>query len=288
MARSITYWFNVIVAEKETMSSLNIYQPVPDDAQTFLNDLQGTSKVQRWRIVYWCAATAYYVLDVLFDMLKLDLAAIAAKSRYGTDPWYVQKAKEFQYGDTLVQVDLEWKYATVNPANQIIQLAAARSIPGRVNVKIATIVGGVTQPLSAPQFSAAQGYFAKIRPSTANVQLINNLPDQLKLFVAINFDPGLLTSSGELISSPGTFPAEDAINQYRLNLDFDGRFELMSMIDYIQQATGVVSAYVIDAQGRFGTNPFVSFAQRYYPDAGYMIVDPGTPLSSSLTYTASV
>jgi hypothetical protein len=109
--------------------------------------------------------------------------------------------------------------------------------------------------------------------------------------LAVNYDPLLLTSTGELISTPGTYPVRDAVNAYLLNLEFDSRFELMALIDYVQKATGVSnngSAYVVSASARYGTNPFVAFTQKYYPNAGYMVVDPLTPLSASINYTANV
>lgn len=276
-----------MLAEKDTLANLSVYQPNMSTAQDFIDDLAGPSKVARWRIRYWIVATCAAAVDLIFDQALLNLIGIAEKARYGTLPWYVAKMKEFQYGDQLTLIDLEWKYAVVNEANRVIKLCAAKEGTGIVLVKIATIVSGVKQPLPTLQYNAAKAYLLKIKPAGIRVNLINDNPDDLILHLIINYDPLVMTDQGELIASPGVFPVEDAREEYLQNVDFNnGAYELMSAVDTIQKkkAQGVVSAYVTDAQARYGVLPFVSFDQRYFPNAGYLAIHP----SSTITYVASV
>lgn len=161
MARSVDEIYDSIIAEKNTMANLNVYEPNIDDAQTLLTDLKSTSKVARWRLVFWCVAVAAHYVEVLFDLLVIALEAIAAKARYGTLPWYVTIAKEFQLGDALVLVDSEWKYSPVIEANRIVKLAAAKEAIGIVNVKVAKITGGVTQALSGAEKLAFETYIKR-------------------------------------------------------------------------------------------------------------------------------
>lgn len=284
MARSITDWMNIMLAEKLTFANLSVYQPDPSSAQDFLDSLTSNSKASLWQLDLWIIATIAAAFDINLDNQLADMEKVAAKSRYGTEPWYVDVAKAFQYGDALVYADLQWNYPVVNPDNQVIKLASAKEGQGRVNLKIATIVSGVLQPLTTLQFNAVQAYFTLKKPSGIRLNIINDNPDDLSLQLIVNYDPLVLTSAGELISSPGTFPVEDARKAYLQALEFDGAFELMSLVNYVQAAKGVKSVYVDSASARYGTNPFQSFTERYYPNAGYLQIHS----TSTITYNADV
>lgn len=291
MAKSIKDWYDIMIAEKNTFANLNVYQPNIDSSQTLLTDLKSTSKVARWRLMLWVVATCAFAVDVLLDVAILTMQAIAAKSRYGTLPWYAAVAKEFQYGDALTQVNLEYVYAVIDPTKQIVAVSAANEGNGKVNIKIARLNAGVLAPLTSPQLSAFTTYINLKKAAGSTVQVINNNPDELRLYLAVNFDPLVLSPTGELISTPGTFPVEDAVELYLSSLPFDGKFELMKLIDKVQEYCadkGVISAYVTNATSRYGANPFVAFTQSYYPNAGYMIIEAATPLNTTITYTANV
>src|SRR5690606_22954341 len=144
MARSKQYWLDVILAEKAVIPELAVYS--------------STSKVGRWRLTAQCMAACYAALDVVFDLVILAMEALATKSRYGTLPWYVAIAKEFQYGDALTQVNLEWVYSPVVEANRIVAFSAAAETDGVVNLKVARVVTTDPEPLSAPQQAAFEGY----------------------------------------------------------------------------------------------------------------------------------
>lgn len=290
MARSPKYWYDIMIAEKNTFATLSVYQPNIDSSQTLLDDLKTTSKVAVWRLLLWCVATAMYSFDVVLDLYKLYLESIAAKSRYGTLPWYASVAKEFQYGYSLSLIDLEYKYATVDESAKIIKLSSAKDneTDGSVNVKIATLSGTTPVPVGAPQLAAFTTYINQKKPAGIRVAVINEASDELRLYISANYDPLVLSSNGSLISDPAVFPLEDAAKAYLASLDFDAKFELMNCVDYLQAATGITSVYITSASARYGINPFVVFDQHYYPRAGHMVIDPSTPLSTTVTYTADV
>jgi hypothetical protein len=289
MARSPKYWYDIMIAEKNGRAQLNVYQPNIDSAQTFLDDLKSSSKVAIWRCLFWCVAVCAYSLDVVFDLFKLDLEAITASSRYGTLPWYVSIAKAYQHGDALVQIDLEWKYAAENLPAQIVKLAAANEVAGQVNVKVAKLSGTTPTQLSGPEEVGFTAYLQKKKPAGIYVNVINAAADELKLYLTINYNPLVFTATGALISNPAVKPAEDAVNAYLSGLDFDGKFELMKLVDKVQLALGDGSSvYVTNAEARYGANPFVPFSQSYSPNAGYMVIYSGTPLSATITYVPNV
>lgn len=286
MARSPQYWYDYMIAEKTSMATLNGLTPINDTAQTLLTDVTSTSRVARWRLMLWAVATCAYALDVVFDLTLIALEALAKRSRFGTEAWYINKAYEFQYGDALVLQDGEFQYATITPAKQIIKRAAMQEVGNTVNVKLAKLVSGVTTKLNPTEEAVAIFYFQKIKPAGTDLHIITDDPDELQLYLKVNFDPLLLDNTGQLLSAPGTYPVNDAINNFITKIIFDGTLELSTLIDNVQLATGVKSAYVIDAKGRYGLNPFVSFTERYYPNAGHMKIDVLNPLTNTITYTA--
>lgn len=287
MAHSVQYWFDYMNAEKNTFTTLNGLQPAIDDTQTFLDDLDSTSKVARWRLIFWVVATCVYSFEVAVDLAIMIMESLAKKSRFGTIPWYVNEALLFQYGDTLVYVNNEYQYPTINIANQIVKRAAVEENGNTINVKVATLVGGVITPLSLGQKAAVEAYFDKKKPAGSDVVIISDPSDELRLFVKAYFDPQLLDNTGQLISNPGIYPLHDAINNFISNLNvsnFNGRLELCDLVDAMQKAIGITSAYVTSASARYGANPYVPFTERYQSNAGHLVIDNAFPLTSTVTY----
>jgi hypothetical protein len=290
MARTVKYWYDVMIAEKNTMSNLSVYQPTVDSAQTLLTDLKSTSKVARWRLIFWCIAVCAWTLENVYDLFILTLEALAQRAKHGLLPWYPIHAKTFQYGDSLVFQGGEWVYPVIDETKQIVTRASAKDIPNKVVLKVAKSVADVNTKLSAPELAAFTLFINQTKPAGIQVDIISNDADELRLYLTVNYDPLVLDSTGQLISTPGVYPAEDASNEYikTLNDDFKGIFELMTLIDYLQTATGVASAYVTNATSRYGVNPFVAFTERYEANAGHLIIDPSTPLSGTITYVPNV
>jgi hypothetical protein len=292
MAQSIGYWYDKMSTEKSTMSNLSVYQPNIDSTQTLLDDLKSTSKVARWRLLFWCIACCAYAIDVMLSVFRIEISDLISKSKYGSLPWYPIMAKEFQYGDTLSFNGREYVYPVIDVTKQIIKRASALDATGQVTLKIAKVVSGVNTKLDASEEAAALIYFKRRKAPGIELVIINSDADEVKLYVTINYDPLLMNSSGELISDTSIKPAEDKANEYinTLNDDFEGYFELMSLIDKIQEGKdqGVISAYVTNAEGRKGTDPFVQFDERYLPYAGHVKVAVGFDLSTTFTYVPNV
>lgn len=284
MARSPQYWYDYMVGEKNTNASLNNLQPNIDTNQDLLNDLTTPSKVADWRLWLWVVATCAHTLDVVFDLLLITFEALAQRSRFGTLPWYVQKAFEFQYGDTLVYQNNEFQYPAVNTTNRIIERAAAKEAGNTVNVKIAKLVAGIPTKLNPTEKTAATAYFQKIKPAGVDVNVISDDPDEIRIYYKVYIDPLLLDLTGQLLTTPGVYPVEDAVSNYFSAVEFNGKLEVSDLNDKIQTATGVVSPYLIAAYGRYGANPFLPFTERYYPNAGHMKIDPTTPLNTTIIY----
>jgi hypothetical protein len=191
----------------------------------------------------------------------------------------------------LVWTGREYAYAVIDATKQIIKRASALQSPGTVTLKIAKDVGGVNTKLSAVEEAQALLYFEKRTPPGIVLNVVNSDPDEVKLYVKVYVDPMLCNViTGELHAVPGSFPAEEAAQNYinTLNDAFDGKFELDKLLNAIQAATGTTDAYMISAEGRSGANPFLAFTEEYQPYAGHLKVATGFALNTTFTYAKNV
>lgn len=284
MARSIQTIYNVMITEKETMAELNNLQPSIDSAQTLLDDLTSASRVAIWRLLFFVMAVAIWTNEKLFDEHILWIENRALQLIVGQLKWYRTKALEFQYGDALVMVDDIYQYSPITTANQIVKLASVNEVGGQVLIKLAKLSGETPIPLTTPELDAFVAYIQKVKFAGVIVSSISRDADLLKIHYKIYYDPLVLTATGELISTPGTFPVEDSINNYCKGLPFDGIFTPTALTDKIQQSVGVINPVFQTAEVKYGSNPYVSIGDSYNPNAGYLQIDTDYPLSATVTY----
>lgn len=285
MARTVTEIYNEMVAEKQTMTNLSALQPNIDSAQDFLTDLTTASQVGAWRVLFWTIAFGIWTVENLFDEHIEWINNRAQEIITGTLPWYARMALAFQYTDSLVFLEDKYQYAAIDPLNQVVKLAVANEVGGIVILKVAKLDGS-NQPeeLSVPELSALEAYIAKIKFAGVRVQTVSRPADLLKLYFKIYYNPLLLSSTGELLSSPGTFPVEDAINDYIKSLPFNGMYSTTELTDKIQLALGVVNPVHQSSEKKFGAFAYSALVDYYNPNAGYLKIDPATPLSVTTTY----
>ena len=289
MARTISEIYLVIVAEKNNQSTINTLQPAVDSEQKLLSDITTPSNISVWRLFAYIIAIAIWIHEKLWDIFRAEIDAIVAAAVSGTAPWFQQQALLFQYGDSLVWLNSKFQYATIDTAKQIIKRSATIETGGAVIIKVAKLIGETPVKLETNELTAFRAFIASIKFAGTNVNIISYDPDKLKLILNIIYDPQVLASDGSLLTDPGTFPVEDAINDYIAGIEWDGTFNLTRLIDAIQAAQGVVDPILITAQGKsYNETSFTTIVQNYQSVAGYMIIDPDNPLSGTLTYTPDV
>lgn len=289
MARTVTQIYDAIIAEKQNMATLNGLQPSVDSSQTLLSDLTSTSKVAVWRLLFWVMAVATWTIEQLFDVHQAAVNAKVKELITGTALWYHARCFEYQHGDSLTWNGTIFEYAVPNTALQIIKRAAVIEVGGQVRVKVAKLdASGLPAPLSAAELSGFSTYINQVKFAGVNMSVSSNAADYLKIAYDIVFDPLVLSPTGELISSPGTFPVEDAINALIQDLPFNGVLNLTSLTDAVQAAQGVVDPVLTSAQAKYGFLAYQNIDKNYQADAGHMVIDPAYPLSNQLNYIANV
>ena len=186
---------------------------------------------------------------------------------------YVTKAKSFQFGDALpADKDI---YSVVDAGTQIVKYAAAIELDNMVRIKVAKITGAALTPLDAtlelPPFTA---YMQLIKDAGVRLNITSGAPDTLKLTLNIYYDPLVLDSTGARLDGTSTTPVKDAINNFLVNLPFNGLFVINNLITTLQSISGVVIGQIAGAQATYAALPYTEVLVEYTPDAGYMILDP--------------
>lgn len=288
-AREFPEIYDSLIAEKNNQTLLNGLQPTIDDGQTLLNDLNSPSKVDDWRL--WLAVVAFgtMVLEKFFDLFKSDIEKRAKEVIPSTSAYLADRLRNFQLGDDLVWNGKRYDYAIDNPAIKIIKYVAVVEAAGQVRIKVAKEGSGGPEKLdSVTEVPAVDAYSRLILPPGTNRVLQSSDPDYITQSLNIYYNPLVLASDGSLVSNPAVFPVEDAINNYLKSLPFNGKLKLNDYVDAIQKAAGVTNPIVNMLMAKYGSLSYQYIFDEYVPDAGYLIVDPSTPLNATITYTADV
>jgi hypothetical protein len=268
MARTIDYWYQQVMAQK--------------NATAALNGLNSTSKTADFNLWAFIVATVMMVLDNLFDLHKSDVDTALTLQLAHKTTWYRQLLLNFQYGqNTIADSD---QYANTGltssqiAAQKIISQAAVTEINGELRCKVVKSVAGVFTQLNSGEKAAVNAYLAKQKD--AGVRILNDsvdsLPaDQLKLNIDIWYDPLTLRSDGSRIDGTANTPVPDAVQVYLGNLKFNGEYANSLLKSQLQTVSGVVFAVIKLAQAQYGLFPFTAIDEIYEPDPGYLNIPTG-------------
>ena len=264
-----------------------IYQDLLDKkaADENLNVLSSNSKVAVWRLWLYVIAYASYVLELLFDTHKAEVADILSQLKPHTLRWYRNKVKDFQYGFDLIEDTDVFFNGTADEetiaASKIIKYAAVTESvnESRLIVKVATEdVNGILSPISTPIYTSLIAYLEEIKDAGVKITVINYLPDILRLQMQIYYDPLLLTAQGVSIQT-GRKPVEDALKEFMKELPFNGELILASLVDKLQKTEGVKIPHLVNAQSKWiATNGitygnFENIAVKKIPTSGYFQIE---------------
>lgn len=263
MARTIAEIQAAIIAEKEANATLS-------------GLLTSTSKVAIWRLWTYVTAVGIWTLEVLFDSHKVEVQGIIAEQKTHTLPWYVGKAKAFQYGETLpADTDV---YEVVPPEDEsvlIVSSAAAVELTAlnRVRIKVAKGDAGALAALSSGELAAFSTYMGRIKDAGVRLECTSAVGDDLKLALEIYYDPLVLSAIGERLDGTDDEPVKGGINAFLANIPFNGLFVLNDLIDAIEAVEGVVICHVVSCEANYAATPYVPIPVRYVPDAGYLVLN---------------
>jgi len=260
MAREVTEIYNDIIESKNSRSDLS--------------DLNSNSNVAIYKLWAFICAVAIFSHEVLWDLLQVNIDNTLDSRINGTSEWYSLKALEYQDGDELKRLNngLSLGYDPVNPQNRVVTRAAYSDNNGVLDLKLATGEPESLSKLDPVVELRVVEYFEKIKFAGTQINIISIRPDEIVLDDVTVYHDG--TRSDDDIATD----VSNAIDDYLVNLPFDGVFYIQSFIDAIQVVNNVVDVYVAqifrDSYLSDENIPVREIVQRKTElDAGYAIIE---------------
>lgn len=254
-----------------------------------INDVNSTSKVSIWRLMFWIVSFAIWVLEELMDAFTIETEARIAATRPHTKGWYREKALAFLFGIPLIpdtdRYDLTgYTDEQISAAKIITNAAAVKTIisgAGALRIKAATTVDGNLAPLEADQLEALSEYFNDfVADAGTNVLCTTGEPDDLKLKLKVFYDPLVLAADGSRLDGTNATPVQSAINNYLKGIKFNGSLVLTYLEQELKSVGGVVVPVVQQAWSKHSAYGYDDVApgiglidEIRVADAGYMKLD---------------
>lgn len=240
------------------------------------------SKVSIENILFDIVSYTVYLLRLFFEQKEKEIDDKLYNQKSGRLSWYRTMALNFQLGFPLV-LDHDY-YDNTNytsdeiEESKIIKYATANNGDnmGKIVVKVATEnADKKLSPIDETALDAIEAYFDEIVYAGNEVTVINYEPDKLYLSLKIYRNPLVLDQNGTSMISGGN-PVESAVQEFMKELPFDGELVLASLIDKLQDVSGVKIPHLVYAQHSYMTGS--GFSQPEYievktiPNAGYFEV----------------
>lgn len=275
--RTIDSIFQTLLLEKQTLTGLTSLSTTITDVNTLITQLtNGTAP--EWVLWLYNMAIQTHLTDVAIQTGIDDINDAFDTQIIPTERWYVDQAKKFQYGDTVLIDPTTYQpyYAIIDTNKQIIESCTTREYQNKLILKVKRTD---TNILSAAELASFTSYINHIKAAGTQTLIQNYSGDELTLNMTILYDASVSDLSAT------TTAVEAEINDYLVNLEFDSKFLTSSLIDRLQALTGIVdprfdSGVAVDT---LGTS--TSFTHEYTTYSGWAQINSLTPLSSTITYT---
>lgn len=253
------------------------------NADSTLSGLNSTSNVAIWRLWTYIVAVCMWTIENLFDAHKAEVGGIITNMKPHTLQWYVNKAKAYQYGDSLP--DGSDTYAVIDTTKQVVAYAAAQENTqiSKVRMKVAALSGNTLIPLTTGQLSGLITYMQLIKDAGVALYITSQNADRLVLNITIYYDALVLDATGKRLDGTDDTPVKNAIQEYLQSLPFNGLFTVMRLVDALQAVDGVVIPTMNSVQAAFGFLPLQTIVTEYQPESGYLNI---ADADLTITYTA--
>ncbi|MCQ2359943.1 MAG: hypothetical protein MJ009_00480 [Paludibacteraceae bacterium] len=194
------------------------------------------SKVSIESILLYIVAASIWTLEKLMDTHRNEVEAYIEKMKPHTLKWYVEKAKAFHYGESLIEgTD---KYLNADDAEGVVMpvtFAACSEDNATLYLKVAK---SGPAALTENEKSAFESYMREIKDAGVRIDVISLDGDYLEATMTIYYNPLLIDAEGNS-KTDGSSVVENAIRGYIENLPFNGEFRNNSLVDALQAVDGV-------------------------------------------------
>lgn len=287
MAKTREQYYNEIIAEKQSLSSLNdlmpaynLTPPTPENAFVkLLKDIATLSKVGSWRLTAYIVSHALATFDELLDVFKLEIERLAAQSIAGTPKWYADQVLKFQSGFALIFDNATYRYFYVDTTSptaisaRIVKKEAVQElITSNFNgivIKVAKEpTPGILEPLTNAEVVGLTSYINRIKFAGVQTNIISLASDKLRANIKVYYD-------GVLDITAFSATIETAIKEYLKAIDFAGIFYKNAFVDALQAVPGLVDVEVLGLFGKADTDlTYTTITRDYNALSGYLELVP--------------
>lgn len=246
------------------------------------------SKVSLENILLDIVSVSIWSLEKLFALHKSEVSEIIREQKPHTLRWYRNKARDFQYGFSLLPNNDVFDNTNATDAeieeSKIIKYAAVveSEVDRRLIVKIATETGGELTPITPAQEESFGAYMQEIKDAGVRLSIVNYLPDALEFAIRIFRDPMVIDANGVSILT-GKKPVEEAIQRYLKELPFNGELIIQELGNALEIVEGVRIVQIDSVLTSWLPDSGIGGAQReqeptyidvrYVPVSGYFKVN---------------
>ena len=285
MARTLEQIKEEIKVDIRTYSSLD----------NFLFPEEGGSQVSIFNIIIYVVSAAMYTLEVMIDVLRDDIQAIADSAPSGNAKWLQRQILNFQSGDVVTITDFVPGYDSIDESARIISQCSIKQLTsGVVAIKVAKGTAPSLSPLSAGELSALKDYyfgtsttegigFAGVRATFINLD-----SDRMRVEAEVFY-------FGQYVVATVKTNVIAAIDDFFATFSddaFDGTVFMSKLRDAIEAVDGVSRVELIDIKARENTVALGSATtidnQGFYTTvAGHLISEDtaGNTLNDTITMT---
>ncbi len=253
------------------------------NADPILAGLNSTSNTAIWLLWTWVIAFVMHVQETFFDDHKSEVVSLIDSERAHTEKWYIQKAKAFQFGDSLpADSDV---YNPIDATHCVVAYAATQEINGVLRLKVAMDTAGLPDALGAPQAIALTAYMEIVKDAGVHLSITSQPGDDLQLTMHLFYNPLVLDNTGSRLDGTSATPVRDAVKLFLTKLPFNGLFVINRLVNAIEAVEGIEIAEISLAQSQYGGGGYVTIVTQVIPDAGYFVLDEGF-FNGAQTYSA--
>jgi len=291
MARSVETIYNSMVSEKQGFAQLsalmpeyNLAPPTPDNPfRKLLDDINNNSKMGIWRGALLLVSFAIHSFEMLQDIFKTEVDALAKQSVSGTMAWYAAQVKLWQFGYALIWDSATFKYfysdstSSAAIAARLVTKVSITEVFGintsAIQIKVAKTVGGVLTPLddaAGSELESLETYVNRIKFAGVQTSVLSLPADSIRLTLKRYYDGTLDLDAVKTADA-------DALDAFLKDIDFDGVLYINSIIDAFQKLTSSKqpAATVINCECKADSDSTWTVVNEFYsPVSGYFTLIP--------------
>lgn len=239
------------------------------------------SKVSIESILLYIVAASIWTLEKIMDTHKKEVEEYISKMKPHTLKWYVEKARAFHYGESLIEGSD--KYLNADDAEGVVMPVAFAACSENNATLYLKVAKSGPAALDNSEKSAFESYMREIKDAGVRIDITSLSGDYLEATMTIYYNPLLIDSEGKS-KADGSEVVKNAIKEYIENLPFNGEFRKNSLVDALQAVDGVEMVElgsVFSGQTQGNLTEVVAYCT---PVSGYFKFEGRTTLN--ITYTS--